>query len=309
MGSRLSQRVECGGWLSGGTFVVARSSSHAQGLQRYRLNHLSASTMADRKSKGSKQIQAEAGELRERVEAQGSEMATLRRRVDRLEKSTHLVFENSETVESLFAKAEATREFKNLASETAMAILRELHVLTNLPVPLSEVPPETWHASFDTNANVDFDATVSSWGWALALLFSSRFVAPNKTWSKRDETTGEWKRAPGHFVIRLGFGEASLRVQQGLQGSLGQWIGKAVKAAREKGEASFNLYSDKTPEELERKCKRTGGEMGTTSMGRGGGKGKDRKKNKGKGGKGGASRGGEGPDGGRRSEDCGQRRV
>ena len=143
-------------------------------------------------------------------------------------------------------------------------------------------------------------------GLGPALLSSSRFVAPNKTRSKRQETTGEWKRAPGHFVIKLEFGEASLRVQQGLQGSLGQWIGKAVKAAREKGEASFDLYSDMTPEELERKRKRTGGEMGTTSTGRGGGKGKDRKKGKGKGGKGGASRGGEGPDGGRRSEDCGQ---
>ncbi|CAE7942456.1 unnamed protein product, partial [Symbiodinium sp. KB8] len=186
-----------------------------------------------RKPAGSLLRKAEVGELRERVEAQGSEIA----------------------LESLFAKAEATREFKNLASETAMAILRELHVLTNLPVPLQEVPPETWHASFDTNANVDI------------------------------ETTGEWKRAPGHFVIKLEFGEASLRVQQGLQGSLGQWIGKAVKAAREKGEASFDLYSDMTPEELERKRKRTGGEMGTTSTGRGGGKGKDRKKGKGKGGK------------------------
>ncbi|CAE7901000.1 hypothetical protein AK812_SmicGene13709 [Symbiodinium microadriaticum] len=237
---------------------------------------------------------------RERVEAQGSELATLRRRVDRLEKSTHLVLENSERVEALFAKAEASREFKNLASETAMAILRELHVLTNLPVPLPEVPPETWHASSGTNANVDIDATLSWWSWAPALLASSRFVAPNKTRSKRDETTGEWRRASGHFVIRLEFGEASLRVQQGLQGALGQWIGKAVKSAREEGKTPFNLYLDKTPEELERKRKRTGGEMGTTSAGRGGGKGKDRKKGKGKGGKGGASRGGGGA--GRREE-------
>ena len=89
---------------------------------------------------------------------------------------------------------------------------------------------------------------------------------------------GEWKRAPAHFVVRLEFGEASLRVQQGLQGGLGQWIGKAVKAAREKREPSFNIYLDKTPEELERKRKRSGTDMGTTSSGRGGGKGKDGKK-------------------------------
>ena len=54
-------------------------------------------------------------------------------------------------------------------------------------------------------------------------------------------------------MVRLEFGEASLRLQQGLQkgvqGALGQWIGRAVKAAREKGEATFfNLYLDKTGE-------------------------------------------------------------
>ena len=69
-----------------------------------------------------------------------------------------------------------------------------------------------------------------------------RFVTPNKTRSTRDSVTGKWKRASGHFVVRLEFSEASLRVQQGLhQGALGQWIGRAVKAAREKGGAAFNL--------------------------------------------------------------------
>ena len=51
--------------------------------------------MSDRKPKASKQIQADVGELRERLEAQGNEIATLRRRVGRIEKSTHLVLENT----------------------------------------------------------------------------------------------------------------------------------------------------------------------------------------------------------------------
>eukprot|EP00439_Symbiodinium_sp_Y106_P082198 s616_g21.t1 len=137
------------------------------------------------------------------------------------------------------------------------------------------------------------------WQWTPALLAAIRFVAPNKTRSTRDSVTGEWKRAPGHFVVRLEFGEASLRLQQGLQkgvqGALGQWIGRAVKAAREKGEATFfNLYLDKTPEEVERKRKRAGAELGTSSSGRGGGKGTGKKggKSRGKGNKGGGARGG-----------------
>ena len=103
---------------------------------------------------------------------------------------------------------------------------------------------------------MEIDAVIGWWQWAPALLAAIRFVAPNKTRSTRDSVTGEWKRAPGHFVVRLEFSEASLRVQQGLQGALGQWIGRAVKAAREKVEATFNLYLDKTPEEVERKRKR-----------------------------------------------------
>ncbi|OLP82416.1 Fucoxanthin-chlorophyll a-c binding protein F, chloroplastic [Symbiodinium microadriaticum] len=115
-----------------------------------------------------RQIQSEVGELRDRVEAQGNEIAMLRRR-------------------EIFAEEESTRESKSLANHTAMAIFREL--------------------------------------------------------------ARDWKRTPGHFVVRLELGEASLRVQQRLQSALGlgQWIGKAVNAAREKGEASFNLYLDKTP--------------------------------------------------------------
>ncbi|CAE7812207.1 unnamed protein product, partial [Symbiodinium sp. CCMP2592] len=205
------------------------------------------------------------GELREQVAQQGHEISSLRRRVDRLEKSTHLVIENGSRLEELFSKAEASREFKNLASDAAASILRELSVLTRLPMPLREVPPESWHASNNEHADICIDATVSWWGWAPALLSATRFVAPNKTRSRKDETTGEWRRAPGHFVLRLEFGEASLPVQQGLQGALGQWIGKAVKAVRETGEASFNLYLDKTPEELERKRKRAGLDMGTSS--------------------------------------------
>ena len=80
-------------------------------------------------------------------------------------------------------------------------------------------------------------------------------------------------------------------MQQGLQGALGQWIGKAEKAVREKREPSLNIYMEEAPEELERKQKRSGTDMRMTSSGRGGGKGKDRKKGRGKGGKGGATRG------------------
>ena len=250
--------------------------------------------MSDRKPKASKQIQADVGELRERLEAQGNEIATLRRRVDRIEKSTHLVLENTARVEELYAAAEATREFKSLASNTAMAVLREIHALARLPVPLPEIPPETWHVSTAENATVEIDAVIGWWQWAPALLAAIRFVTPNKTRSTHDSVTGEWKRAPGHFVVRLEFSEASLRVQQGLQGALGQWIVRAVKAAREKGEAAFNLYLDKTPEEVERKRKRAGADLGTSSSGRGGGKGTGKKggKGKGRGNKGGGARGG-----------------
>ncbi|CAE7652249.1 FCPF, partial [Symbiodinium sp. KB8] len=132
-----------------------------------------------------RQIQSEVGELRDRVEAQGNEIAMLRRR-------------------EIFAEEESTRESKSLANHTAMAIFRELARLPS-----------------DANASVDIDAAVSWWSWAPALL----------------------------SACRLELGEASLRVQQRLQSALGlgQWIGKAVNAAREKGEASFNLYLDKTP--------------------------------------------------------------
>ena len=132
--------------------------------------------MSDRKPKASKQIQADVGELRDRLEAQGNEIATLRRRVDRIEKSTHLVLENTARVEELFAAAEAMREFKSLASNTAMAVLREIHAIARLPVPLPEILPETWRASAAENATVAPNQTrstrdsvpqVTSWsGWS-----------------------------------------------------------------------------------------------------------------------------------------------
>ena len=135
-----------------------------------------------------------------------------------------------------------------------MAVLREIHALARLPVPLPEIPPETWRDSL--------------------------------RYAQQDPVTGKWKRASGHFVVRLEFSEASLRVQH--QGALGQWIGRAVKAAREKGGPRST-----SPEEVERKRKRAGADLGTSSSGRGGGKGTGKTGGKGKsrGNKGGGARG------------------
>ena len=117
-----------------------------------------------------------------------------------------------------------------------------------------------------------------------------RFVTPNKTRSTRDSVTGKWKRASGHFVVRLEFSEASLRVQQGLH--QGHWVngsvGRSRRRARKGGPRSTS------PEEVERKRKRAGADLGTSSSGRGRGKGTGKKggKGKGRGNKGGGARGG-----------------
>ena len=101
--------------------------------------------MADRKSKGTKHIQSQMGEPRDRV---GS-WATRSR--------PYVAGRSPRSSPGLFAEAEATREFKSLANNVAMAVLRELNTLARLPVHLRDTPAETWHATSEANASVQRD--------------------------------------------------------------------------------------------------------------------------------------------------------
>ena len=252
--------------------------------------------MSDRKRKSdAKKLEALELEVKAVRAYTEREVGNLKRRVDRMEKSAHLVVEFSSKIEELYSGAEASREFRKLAQDTAMAILRELNVLTGLPTPIPQVPPETFHAQSDENSKIDLEALISWYEFAPALLSCVRFVLPNRARKTRDPVTQEWTRGKGHFMVRLEFGEGSLCVQKCLQGTLGAYIYQAVKRVREQGESAFNLYLDKIPEEIERKQRRLGMNPQDSGKGRGltstkGGRGRGK-------GKGGRGRGG--PEGGR----------
>ena len=197
--------------------------------------------MSDRKRKSeTKKLEALELEVKAVRAYTEREVGNLKRRVDRIEKSTHLVVDFSSKIEELYSGAEASREFRKLAQDTAMAILRELNVLTGLPTPIPQIPPQTFHAQSDENSRIDLEALIS-W-YEFALLSCVRFVLPNRARKTRDPVTQEWTRGKGHFMVRLEFGEGSLCVQKCLQGTLGAYIYQAVKRVREQGESAFNLY-------------------------------------------------------------------
>ena len=69
--------------------------------------------MSDRKRKNdTKKLEALEGEIKAVKAYTEREVGHLKRRVDRREKSTHLVEEYSSKIEELYASAEASREFR-----------------------------------------------------------------------------------------------------------------------------------------------------------------------------------------------------
>ena len=69
-------------------------------------------------------------------EKQGTEITSLKRRQDRIEKATLLVIEHSTQAETLYVTATQSRQFSALAKDASKAILQELSELTKLPFPL-----------------------------------------------------------------------------------------------------------------------------------------------------------------------------
>ena len=235
--------------------------------------------MVDRKRKDkteSKKLESLQQEITEFKTHQERENTAVRKRLDRLEKSTQVVLENSNRIEALYQEADRTREFRNLSKESGQAVLREIGELTGLPVPLPQTGPETWHASSDANSRIPIDAVVRVFELAPSLLQAIRFISPNRTRNLRDATTGEWKRSAGHFVLRLEFTEHSLIVQRCIQGALLSLISSAAKAEKEEGQACFSMYMNRTVEEMERKRKRQDSNpQDLQSVGRGKGRGRN----------------------------------
>ena len=160
--------------------------------------------MTDRKKKAnSKKLEALEEEIRAVKAYSEREVGNLKRRVDRLEKSTHLVSQHSTKVEELYATAETSREFRKLTQDTAIAILGP-------PTPIPQVPPETFHAQTEENSELDLEALISWYDFGPALLSCVRFEMPNRSRKTRDPDTHERWRGKGHFLIRLEFGEGSL---------------------------------------------------------------------------------------------------
>ena len=82
------------------------------------------------------QLEQEVKTLHETQSRQESELNHLRTRVDRIDKSTSLVVENSASVERVFKQAEDSRVFENLAKESAEALCQDLAAKLGLPYPI-----------------------------------------------------------------------------------------------------------------------------------------------------------------------------
>ncbi|CAE7564131.1 unnamed protein product [Symbiodinium natans] len=99
--------------------------------------------MAGKKRKAA-DVTRDIEDLQYRQERTEYQVDSLTRRVDRLERSTALVVENSQKVEAVFAAAEETRAFKTVAKGSAEALLVELAELVELPYPVPASTPQQW---------------------------------------------------------------------------------------------------------------------------------------------------------------------
>ena len=238
--------------------------------------------MADVRKRKLEELEKRLDEVENVQEKQWKTTANLQRRVERLDKSSTLVLENAAEVEELYKTAEQSRDFKNLAKDTSEAVLKSLGAQLGLPYPLPELSPTEWKAiSAETRAIPQH--TIDQW-WLLSqtLPTAIQFLSPNKTRSTKDETTQQWKRASGHFLLKLRFGMGSLTIQEVLQDSLGKALNVKHKAMREAGtETGMNIFVNRTPEELERKRQQKGEGKGANG-GKGGKGGKGRGKGRGK---------------------------
>ena len=214
--------------------------------------------------------------LEEQVKKIQEDQQLVRRRLDKVEKSTQLVVENSTKVEELYKTATDSRNFKDLASESGKALLQELSTQCKLPYPLPETTPEEWQ-NISAETRVHAVEVVRQW-WKMAAILPEaiQFVFPNKARADKDPTTRSWTRKAGHFILKLRFGIAAMTIQEALQGKIGSTLSKAHKDAREQGlDIGTNLFVNRTMEEMERKRQRTdkGKAKGKGAKGRGKGRG------------------------------------
>ena len=214
--------------------------------------------MSDGKRKtDTKKLEALEGEIRAVEAYTEREVGHLKRRVDRLEKTLTWWWNTAVRLKSSM-RARKRAESLGSCPKTAAAILGELNLLTGLPTPIPQIPPETFHAQSDENSRIDLEALISWYEFGPAQLSCVRFILPNRASKTQDPVTQEWTCSKGHLLVRLEFGEGSLCVQKCLQRTLRVYIYKAVKRVREQGESAFNLYLDKIREEIERKQRRLG---------------------------------------------------
>ena len=175
--------------------------------------------------------------------------------------------------------ATQSRQFSTLAKDASKAVLQELSELTKLPFPLALPPqlPADWRQLNEETKTIPLDVIAHWWLLVGTLETAVRFIFPNRPRNTRDANTGQWNRTPKHFVARLTFGENALRIQNCLQGPLGQFINRLVKTRREAGNTEIsNLFVSKTPEELERKRGKGNKGEGKGKDGKGRGRGRGR---------------------------------
>eukprot|EP00435_Cladocopium_sp_Y103_P065396 s94_g27.t1 len=233
--------------------------------------------MAEGRRDNKRKIEApeeEVKKVRELAEKTANDTSGIKRGLDVLDKSTLLVLENSKKVEELYQTATETRNFKNLAKDTAEAVLQELSQLTKLPAPLPGITPEEWQQISAATAAFNTVLVKQWWIFSEALQQAVKFVTPNKARSTRDEGTRTWTRKPGHFVLQLQFGTNSLKVQECLQGYVGSALAQVQKDNREQGqEGVTNLFVNRTQSKMDR---RKGKGKGKNGKGKGKGKGRGR---------------------------------
>ncbi|CAK9043394.1 Putative 149 kDa protein [Durusdinium trenchii] len=155
------------------------------------------------------QLEQDVQALHEAQSRQGSELALLRTRVDRIDKRTNLVVENSAGVEQVFKQAEDSRVFEHLEKDAAEALCQDLAQKLGLPFL---IPVDKTADSWTQETGFASRALPPLW-FALvpALLLGTRFILPNKLWSTRDQHTNQRIRASGHLVFKLEFGDLPSR--------------------------------------------------------------------------------------------------
>ena len=128
---------------------------------------------------------------------------TVRRRLDKVEKSTQLVVENSTNVEELYKTATDARNFRNLASESGKALLHELSTQCKLPWPLPENTPEDWQ-NISEETRVHEVEVVRRWWKMAAILPDAIQVVFQTSAADKEPNTRNWTRKPGTlFEIKV----------------------------------------------------------------------------------------------------------